>query len=178
MESLWLLVVLFLFLLLIIPQVFKFYVAYNLLENKGLIILKLWFFNILYFSFQIRPSGIIVRTRKKRKQIEYAFNDPTIKFYEDFSRQLQQKLKVKYIDLYSCIGTGNAAQSAMLGGMFNAFYNSLGAKIKSTKKSCTVVINSHTNFNKQAFEVSVFSNLSIPLFDFLYCLVMAYLGKS
>ena len=178
MESLWLLIVLFFVLLLIIPQVFKFYISYNLLENKGLLILKLWFINILYFSFQIRPSGIIVRTRKKRKQIEYASNDPTIKFYEDFSKQIQQKLKVKYIDLYSNIGTGDAGQSAILGGFFNAFYNSIGSKIKNKKKSCTVVINSHTNFKKEVFDVSVFSNLSIGLFDFIYCFVMAYLGKS
>ena len=178
MESLWLLIVLFFIFILIIPQVFKFYVAYNPLENKGLLILKLWFINILYFSFQIRPSGIIVRTRKKRKQIEYAFNDPTIKFYKDFSRQIQQKLKLKYVDLYSKIGTGDASQSAILGGMCNALYNAIGAKIKNKKKSCTVIINSHTEFKERVFDVSVFSNLSIALFDFIYCFIMAYLGKS
>ena len=108
MESLWLIGVLIGVLLLVIGQVFKLSVFYNLLENSGDLSIKLWFLKIKKLSFKISHNGIIIRTNKKRMQIEYSINDPEIKFYENFSMQVKEKIKIKHISLYSNIGTKDA----------------------------------------------------------------------
>ena len=96
MESLWLLIVLFLLILLIIPLFFRIYLSFDPLNNEGMVVIKLFFINIVYFSFQLTINGIIIRTKKERKQLEYKFSDPKIKFYELLTLQLKQKVKLKY----------------------------------------------------------------------------------
>ena len=58
-------------------------------------------------------------------QIEYSINDPEIKFYENFSMQVKEKIKIKHISFYSNIGTKDAYHTAMLSALVNIFYKKL-----------------------------------------------------
>lgn len=178
MESLWLIPVLVFILLLIFGQVFKFYFAYSPLENSGLVVVKLWNIKIQYFSFQLKPKSIVIRTNNKKTQVEYSFNDPKIKFYENLSNQVNEKIKVKHIDIYSNIGTGDACESALICGVLNIFYKIFSAYIKTVKPTCSINISSHTQFNQKVFDFSMYSKISLSLFDFLYSLFMAILEKE
>lgn len=178
MESLWLIPVLVFILLLVFGQIFKFYLAYSPYENSGLVVMKLWNIKIQYFSFQLKPKSIVIRTNNKKTQVEYSFNDPQIKFYENLSLQINEKIKIKHIDIYSNVGTGDAAESALICGVLNVFYKIFSAYIKTMKPTCSINISSHAQFNKKVFDFSVYSKISLSLFDFLYCLFIALLEKD
>lgn len=169
MESLWLLIVLFVFIILIFPMFLKLYFHFSPLKNSGLVIIKIWFIKISHYSFQLKSNSIIIRSKKERKQIEYQFSDPKLKFYEYFYMQLREKTKLKYLDIYSEIGTSDAFHSALLSSLLNIFYKIFGSYIKNVKFSTSVIINTKTIFNKPTFLISIFSKASITLFDILYC---------
>ncbi len=169
MESLWLLIVLFLLILLIIPLFFRIYLSFDPLNNEGMVVIKLFFINIVYFSFQLTINGIIIRTKKERKQLEYKFSDPKIKFYELLTLQLKQKVKLKYINIYSKIGTGDAYHSAMLSGLINIIYHIFSSYLKNLKYSTSISVNSQTLFNEKVIKLKFYCNASICLFDILYC---------
>ena len=152
MESLWLLIVLFLLILLIIPLFFRIYLSFDPLNNEGMVVIKLFFINIVYFSFQLTINGIIIRTKKERKQLEYKFSDPKIKFYELLTLQLKQKVKLKYINIYSKIGTGDAYHSAMLSGLINIIYHIFSSYLKNLKYSTSISVNSQTLFNEKVIK--------------------------
>ena len=169
METLWLIIVLFFVLIFIVPLFFKVYFSFNPLENEGMIVIKLFFINIIYFSFQIKVDGIVIRTKTKRKQIVYKFTDPKIRFYELLTLQLKHKVKIKYLDIFSEVGTGDAFSSALTTAVMNIFYHIIASYIKNLKLSSSISINSHTLFNKKTFEVRMFLRFSISLFDIFYC---------
>ncbi|MDD4815837.1 MAG: hypothetical protein PHQ62_01685 [Clostridia bacterium] len=128
-------------------------------------IIKLWFIKLEYFTFQLKHSGIIVRTKKERKQIEYQFTDPKLKFYEDFTLKLRQKTMLKQLTIFSKIGTNDAFESAILSSFFDIFFHILSAYIKNIKPSSKIKINTSTVFNENVFLVYFFSKFSISIFD-------------
>ena len=178
MESLWLLPLFGFIFFIVIGQVFKFYVSFDFLENSGLVVIKLWFFKLKQFSVQFKKDGIVIRTGKQVEEVKYAFNDPKLKFVQDFSKEVMEKTKVKLVDIYSNVGAGDAQGSALLSSSVNVLWKILMAKIKNTKPTCTVDITNQTFFNDKVFNVSVFSKVSLSIFDALYSLIFAWLKSS
>lgn len=165
MLSLILIIVLFFLTMIIFPLYFRLYFTFDPYKKSGLVVIKLWFIKLEYFTFQLKHSGIIIRTKKERKQIEYQFTDPKIKFYEDFTMKLRQKTMIKQLNIYSKIGTDDAFEAAILSGFFNIFYKVLTTYIKNFKPSSKIFLSSHTLFNEKVFVVSFYSKISISIFD-------------
>ena len=178
MESLWLLPLFGFILFIVIGQVFKFYVSFDFLENGGLVVIKLWFFKLKQFSVQFKKDGIVIRTGMEVEEVKYGFNDPKLKFVQDFSQEVMEKTKVKLVDIYSNVGAGDAGSSALLSSSVNVLWKILAAKIKNTKPTCTVDITNQTFFNDKVLNVSVFSKISLSIFDALYSLIFAWFKSS
>lgn len=178
MESLWLLPLLLFIFFIVIGQVFKFYLTYNPLDNEGLVIIKIWGIKIKNFSFQIKPKAIIIRTAKQTQNKEYSFSDPKIKFYEKFSLQVKEKIKLKNVDFYSKIGTLDACQTSIYVGVVNVISKVIFAYIKNVKPTCSICINNHADYDKKICNFSLYAKLSLSIFDFVYCLLFAWLEKN
>jgi len=178
MESLELLIVLSIFLILIFPLFIKYYISYSPLQNSGMVVIKLWFVYISYFSFQLKTNSIIIRNKKKRKQIEYKFNDPMIIFYEHFYNELKQKIKIKHINIYSEIGTGDAFHSTIFSSFVNIFYKIISAYVKNLQYSSSIVVNTKTSFNKKALLTSLYVKASISLFDIFFSFFVSLFYKK
>lgn len=163
MENWWLFIILFFLLLIIFPLFFKVYFTYNPKTNLGMMVVKLWFVKIVFFSFQLKHTGIIIRTKKQRKQVEYAFGDPRLQFFEHFMMKIKEKIYVKYVDIYSKIGTGNAVQSAVMSSIFLIIFKTLVAYVKNSKPKTKADINAHTAFNEDVFIFSLYGELSISI---------------
>jgi len=174
MESPWLLIVLFFLIILVFPMFFKLYFSYSPLKNSGLIVIRLWVFNISYFSFQLKANSIILRSKKERKQIEYKFDDPLLKFYDYFYAQIKQKIKIKYLDIYSEIGTGDAYSSAILSSAMSIFYKIFCSYIKNVKYSTNIITNTKTTFNEKVLLFSIYGNFSISFFDIVFGMFIAF----
>lgn len=125
MQSLWLLIPLFLFLLLILPFIFEARVSYNFYKNFGTLSLKLWFIRLTVITFKVKGKKLIVRTKNNAKQIEISLVGPEIKLLEQFSVQIKDKIKVKKLEFHSRIGTGDAFHSAMLSSLISVLISML-----------------------------------------------------
>lgn len=178
MESLWLLPFFLGIFFIILPQVFQFYFQYNPYENLGVIAFKFWFITVKTFSFEVKCDRIILRTNKKRIDMLFLEFDPKLKFYQKLSNEIKDKVKLKYLDIYSRIGTTDASSTALMTGALAVLAKAICSKIKNSKPTATININAFAEFKKKVFEVLVYSKISLSIFDFLYAVVIAWLGQK
>lgn len=174
METLWLLPLFAVILFVAVPQVFKFYVFYSPYQNFGFVAVKFWFLVVFKFSFEFKINKIVIRTGKKTIDVEYALSDPTLKFYGDLSKEIQDKIKLKSFDFYSKIGTGDAASTALWTGFMAALAKAVCSKMKTSKPTANININAYSEFKRRIFEVSLYSKVSLSIFEFLYSVLMAW----
>ena len=156
------------------PQGFRFYFFVNPYENFGFVAVKFWFITVKSLSFRIQKAKILVHTGKKTIQFNLLQVSPRLKFFRQLSVEIQDKIKLKHLDFYSQIGTGDAAKTAMLTGVVAVAAKSIACKIKNFKPTATIDINAFSNFKTRVFEVTIYSKVSLSLFDFLYSVVVAW----
>ncbi len=173
MQSLWLIIPLFLFILLLLPFIFEVRISYNVYKNYGTLALKLWFIKIVLITFKIKGKTIVIRTKKDAKQIEISLIGPEIKLLEQFSVQIKDKIKVKKLEFHSHIGTGDAFQSAMLSAGISIAISMFLGYIKNFKDTAQIDIVNHTNYKEKVFQISLLGRISISIFDTLYSFIMA-----
>lgn len=173
MQSLWLIIPLFLFIILLLPFIFEVRISYNVYKNYGTLALKLWFIKIVLITFKIKGKTIVIRTKKDAKQIEISLIGPEIKLLEQFSVQIKDKIKVKKLEFHSHIGTGDAFQSAMLSAGISIAISMFLGYIKNFKDTAQIDIVNHTNYKEKVFQISLLGRISISIFDTLYSFIMA-----
>ena len=173
MQSLWLLIPLFLFLLLILPFIFEARVSYNFYKNFGTLSLKLWFIRLTVITFKVKGKKLIVRTKNNAKQIEISLVGPEIKLLEQFSVQIKDKIKVKKLEFHSRIGIGDAFHSAMLSSLISVLISMLWGYIKNEKDTALIDVVNHTEYKEKVFQISLLGRVSISIFDTLYSFIMA-----
>ena len=160
MQSLWLLIPLFLFLLLILPFIFEARVSYNFYKNFGTLSLKLWFIRLTVITFKVKGK-------------EISLVGPEIKLLEQFSVQIKDKIKVKKLEFHSRIGTGDAFHSAMLSSLISVLISMLWGYIKNEKDTALIDVVNHTEYKEKVFQISLLGRVSISIFDTLYSFIMA-----
>ncbi len=173
MQSLWLIIPLFLFIILLLPFIFEVRISYNVYKNYGTLALKLWFIKIVLITFKIKGKTIVIRTKKDAKQIEISLIGPEIKLLEQFSVQIKDKIKVKKLEFHSHMGTGDAFQSAMLSAGISIAISMFLGYIKNFKDTAQIDIVNHTNYKEKVFQISLLGRISISIFDTLYSFIMA-----
>lgn len=173
MQSLWLLIPLFLILLFLLPFVFEVRLSYNIYKNMGTFSLKLWFIRIKLLTFKIKGKKLIVRSKNKAKQIEISLVGPEIKLIEQFTVQIKDKIKVKKLEFHSRIGTGDAFHSAILSSVISIFVSMIWGYVKNQKETTSINVMNHTAYKKKVFQVAILGRVSISLFDTLYSFIMA-----
>lgn len=172
------LIVLFFLIILVIPQFFKIYFSYNPLTNFGVVVIKFWFIKIVFFSFEFKHTGIILRTKKSRKQMEYQFSDPKLQSYEYFMNRVKDAMYVHKLDLFSNVGTGDAHSTAMLSGVVNIIFKLIYASVTNKKPRSNIDINSNTDFKNEVFLISVYSKLSISILAIGVCFIETIFRKK
>lgn len=178
MESLWLLPLLILFLFLSLGQVFKVYVTYNFLENLGHVVFKFFVFKVLKISFSLTTQEIIIKGKKKTKFITFESSDPNLKFFQNLSLQIKDKLRVKEINLVAKIGLFEAQQTALLCGALNVMFKTFSSYVKNIKPTASVYAGAYAFFKQKVLEVSFYGKMSLSVFDFLYVLLFSFFGQK
>ena len=175
MESLWLLPLFLFFLLITVGQVVRIYISYNLYENLGLIVFKFFIFKVVQISFDLSPSSITIRSKKKTKNISFEFSDPHLKFAENFAVQIKDKLRVKELSLCARIGLEEAEKTATICGAVDVMFKSFVCYVKNIKPTASVNAVTYASFNKKIIEVSFYGKMSLSIFDFLYAILFSLL---
>lgn len=175
MQSMWLIIVVFFLLLLIIPIFAKVYFSFDVLNNIGAVSLYILCFKILAYKIKYKDKQIVVYTSKNKKDIEIQVSSKQLRFLEQLSVQLKQKIILKHVSFFSHIGMYDAYHTAIITGLYNAVCSGLMAYVKNTKKSVKFNVSSNPNFNGHNMIFSVVCTCFVTIFDILYSLIMSFL---
>ncbi len=173
MQSLWLLIPLFLFIIITIPIIIESRFSYNFEENVGFFSIKLWLFTLATISIKIKGKYLIIRTKNDAKQVEISLIGPEIKLLEQLTVQIKDKIKVKKLEFHSNIGNGDAFETALLSSMFSIIIGIVWGYIKNQKDTASIIINSYPNYAEKNFLISLLARVSISIFDLIYSFIMA-----
>lgn len=173
MQSLLLIIVVFFLVLIIIPIFAKAHLSYDLIANLGTISFYIFFIKIFAYKIRFKNKNIIIITQKDKKEIETQLSDKQMRFLEQLTSQLKQKIVVRKIYTFARIGTGNAYSSAVITGLFNVIASSVLAKIKNIKKSARIGVFAEPSYNENHLIFSVYGSFMITIFDIIYSLIMS-----
>ena len=175
MQTLWLLVPLFLIVIFLVPIGFEFRLVFNPLKNVGFVSLKVLGIRVKLAEFKIKDTSLIVITKKGAELKELEVSGEKIRLLEQFSIQIKDKIKIKKFEFHSNVGLNDAFKSAMISGLICSLVNMAMGYVKNFKQTSEVRVVGHTSYNEKKFQLGALGRLSISLFDALYCFVMASL---
>ena len=174
MESLFLLIPLFFIVIILVPISLKIRLSYNVEKNRGVSSIYIGPIKIFLFIFKIKGKAIIVKTKKKRREIDIDFSDKQMRFIEEFTKQIEQKIRIKKFYIMGRIGLFSADKNAIIVS-FISIISKIFLSILKTKKSYAQNLKAefYPAFNQDVFQLSGFGKISISIFDILYSLIMS-----
>lgn len=156
----------------IILIVFPFYVevrvSYNPIFNRGVIAMFLFKKKIFYYLISIKRAGIELRNESETKLKKLEFSSPEFVFVEEFGNQLKDKVRLKKLNVFYHIGTGDAFSSSVLCGVINQIFLQFFLYLKSKKPTASLCVYDTVAYNKEVFEMVAVASVSVSLFDVAY----------
>ena len=177
MQSPYFLILAFVLILLLYPVPIGVKVDYSLDNNAGKFVFKIFNKEIKLLSFQFEKFGIAIFTKKSKKFIAFEFevNKRKLVYFENLFFQFKDKIKIKYMAFNSKIGTLDAFKTAMIIGVLNQLFYSFFSYMKNDKQTATLIVDGKPEWEKKVFEISICFNLTVSIFEILYCLLFANL---
>lgn len=171
MNSLFLLIPLFLILLFFMPVLLHARLSFNLQSKSGAICLYLFGIKLFYYLYQIDGKTIILKNQKQTKEKSLSLENNDLLFLQILSKQIKDKTRLKQLYVFYNLGAGDAFASAVLGGMLNIAVLTFFTTIKSKKPTASLGIYDTISYNKTLFEVAIKGKISISLIDVAYSLL-------
>lgn len=175
MQNIWLVIVVFFLVLLIIPIVIKIYASYNLLDNLGVISIYIFFIKIVAYKVRYQDKQIIVFSQKNAKDIPIQISEKKLRFIEQLSSQLKDKIIIRNIMFISRIGVNDACNTALLTGLVSSVVGTIIGLIKNKKHSAKFELINLPEYNGKVFTISTTIKCHITIFDILYALFISLL---
>lgn len=173
MESLLLTVPLFLLIVIIIPLSLNIKLAINLKTYTGIISIHLFKIRLLLIIFRFKDNNIIIKKKNKEKELEFELSDKQKRFAEQFFTQIKDKINVRVLQSFTRIGTYDALETSLYNSTINAIFATAFGYIKNSKPYAKIDVLSFPAYNRKLFLITLYSNVSITIFDLLYSLVMS-----
>lgn len=175
MQIIWQIIVVFFLIVLILPIFSKIYIYYNVLDNIGVVSLYVFFIKIISYKAKITRGNIIFFTEKDKKQIELQVSTKQLRFLQQFSVQMKQKVIIKNITVFSKIGLNDAYHTALAVGSFNALCSGVMGYIKNIKPSAKMRVCNNPEYNKVKLSFAFQITGLITIVDVLYSLIMSFI---
>lgn len=177
MQSLYLLILIFVIILLIFPLTINIKISYDPYKNKGVFGFHLFNIKIIFASFKFKGLGIEIKTRaKKPQEVDFQASRKDIIYAKRLISQFRDKLRVKLMILTCKIGDTDAFKSAMLSGAINTLANSFFAFVKNFKQTSSLQVKTKTEFNKKIIKLKINFSFSICILNLIYCFLFAFIN--
>ncbi len=173
MESLYFLLPLFFIVVIILPLNFRIKLCLNVQKEIIYVSIFFWKFKIVLFKIFFKDKNIIITTKKKKKEIEFSLSAKQIYFVEQLTNNLKSKTQIRKICVYGRVGYYDAYKTAMTCATVNSFIELLFCYLKNKKPTCSMENNICPCFNKEILLFSLYTSLTITLFDLLYSVVIS-----
>ncbi len=180
MQTLWLLFLMVGVLIFIVPIKMKIRLSYDLLKNRGVLGFGILFFKMRILSFKFKNMGLEIKSRskKEKKEVELKIDKEELIYNERLLAQFRDKLKIRKLTFKATLGMGDAFKTAMVSGLLNILIVNLFIFIKNFKQTTSVKVGTKPEYNKELFRFKSQAEVSISLFDLLFCFLFALINTK
>lgn len=173
MESIYLLIPLFLLLVFTIPLIINIRLSFNLKNYTGIVSIYLFKIKIILVIFRLKDHNVIVHKKSKKSESEFELSDKQKRFFEQFIFQIKDKVNIKTLVSFTRIGTQDALVTSIYNGLINSLFAMIFGYVKNLKPYAKIDVVSYPAFNRELFLITLCGKISISFFDILYSFFMA-----
>ena len=168
MSSLYFLIPTVFILILMLPMFFEVKLSYNIFENSGVISVFFEKVKVKHYMFEIYKNSIRLKDEKEINEKELNFSSPELVLIEEFSKQIKQKSRLKYLEVYYHLGVEDAYLSSLIAGVINSALLIFFTGLKNSRPTASLGVYDSVSFNKKVAEIAINFCVSLTLFDVVY----------
>ena len=173
MSSLYFLIPTVIIILLVMPIFLEVRLSFNLLDKSGVFCIYLFRKKLQYFKFEIDGREIKLKDEEETKEKQIDFDSPEIALYEEFSTQIKDKTRLRFIEVFYNVGLNDAFLTSMICGVINIAILIFFTPLKNKKPTASLQLYNTSSFNKNVANLATVINLSISLFDMVYSFIIS-----
>lgn len=173
MSSLYFLIPTVIIILLVMPIFLEVRLSFNLLDKSGVFCIYLFRKKLQYFKFEIKGREIKLKDEEETKEKQIDFDSPEIALYEEFSTQIKDKTRLRFIEVFYNVGLNDAFLTSMVCGVINIAVLIFFTSLKNKKPTASLQLYNTSSFNKKVANLATVINLSISLFDVVYSFIIS-----
>lgn len=173
MSSLYFLIPTVIIILLVMPIFLEVRLSFNLLDKSGVFCIYLFRKKLQYFKFEIDGREIKLKDEEETKEKQIDFDSPEIALYEEFSTQIKDKTRLRFIEVFYNVGLNDAFLTSMVCGVINIAVLIFFTSLKNKKPTASLQLYNTSSFNKKVANLATVINLSISLFDVVYSFIIS-----
>lgn len=173
MSSLYFLIPTVIIILLVMPIFLEVRLSFNLLDRSGVFCIYLFRKKLQYFKFEIEGREIKLKDEEETKEKQIDFDSPEIALYEEFSTQIKDKTRLRFIEVFYNVGLNDAFLTSMVCGVINIAVLIFFTSLKNKKPTASLQLYNTSSFNKKVANLATVINLSISLFDVVYSFIIS-----
>lgn len=173
MSSLYFLIPTVIIILLVMPIFLEVRLSFNLLDKSGVFCIYLFRKKLQYFKFEIDGREIKLKDEEETKEKQIDFDSPEIALYEEFSTQIKDKTRLRFIEVFYNVGLNDAFLTSMICGVINIAVLIFFTSLKNKKPTASLQLYNTSSFNKKVANLATVINLSISLFDVVYSFIIS-----
>lgn len=173
MSSLYFLIPTVIIILLVMPIFLEMRLSFNLLDKSGVFCIYLFRKKLQYFKFEIEGREIKLKDEEETKEKQIDFDSPEIALYEEFSTQIKDKTRLRFIEVFYNVGLNDAFLTSMVCGVINIAILIFFTSLKNKKPTVSLQLYNTSSFNKKVANLATVINLSISLFDVVYSFIIS-----
>lgn len=177
MQSIYLTILALIIVLVIVPIPFGGKLTYSPYKNFGVLVFKILGKKVRVATFSLDGLGVIITTKKgvEYQEFDISVSKHQIIYVQNLLKQLADKIKIKNMYYISRIGTGDAMKTSLTIGLLNQLFCGIFGFLKNNKQTASIVVRSFPEWDKKVFCVACGFNVSISVYDLLFCLIYANL---
>lgn len=168
MDSLYFLIPTVFILLLILPIFLEVKVSYNFLKNSGVICVYFSKIKFKYYIFEFHNNNIRLKDQREVSEKQIDFSSPELAVIEEFSKQIKQKARLKYLFVYYNVGLNDAFLTSVFCGCLNVALLIFFTSIKNSRPTASLCVYDNASYNNVVVEVAGDICVSLSLFDVVY----------
>lgn len=172
-SSLYFLIPTVIIILLVMPIFLEVRLSFNLLDKSGVFCIYLFRKKLQYFKFVIEGREIKLKDEEETKEKQIDFDSPEIALYEEFSTQIKDKTRLRFIEVFYNVGLNDAFLTSMVCGVINIAVLIFFTSLKNKKPTASLQLYNTSSFNKKVANLATVINLSISLFDVVYSFIIS-----
>lgn len=173
MSTLYFLIPTVIIILLVMPIFLEVRLSFNLLDKSGVFCIYLFRKKLQYFKFEIDGREIKLKDEEETKEKQIDFDSPEIALYEEFSTQIKDKTRLRFIEVFYNVGLNDAFLTSMVCGVINIAVLIFFTSLKNKKPTASLQLYNTSSFNKKVANLATVINLSISLFDVVYSFIIS-----